>query len=209
MTTVAAIVTLYSRPHNIPRLSEAWGAQVRMPDELWLIGEGRIMQEVYRSEWPDWLHIRDYPTPRNQDGSYAVVPYSNKINHALDHTKADYIVYGTDDSFPAHDKIKIMAAALDANDDWGAVYCEQSWRSPAGTEGHRGNMGPVDNAHSLIDHTQVMHRRTADRWTLNMSQVRLGDATFWMELHKSLGAFMPVPFTLDRTEQTPDGISFA
>ena len=204
--TVAAIVTLYNRPHNVPRVAAAWDAQTKRPDELWVLAEGKIMQEIYRSEWYDWRHMRDLPTARNPDGTYAVVPYAQKINYALDRTACDYIIYGTDDSFPAPDKVERMSAALDANPDWGVVYCGQSWRSPDGNEGHRGDMGPVANAHSVIDHTQVMHRLTADRWALD-SDIRLGDAAFWMKLHASLGAFHPVPYELDRTEQTADGIS--
>ena len=204
--TVAAIVTLYNRPHNVRRVAEAWMAQTQTPDELWLLTEGRIITEVYKQEWPDWRHIRELPTPRRTDGTYAVVPYAQKINYALDRTACDFIVYGTDDSFPAPEKVGRMSHALDANPDWGVVYCGQSWRSPDGTEGHRGDIGRIDNAFSVIDHTQVMHRLTADRWDLD-GEIRLGDALFWRRLHASLGAFYPVADELDRTEQTADGIS--
>ena len=204
MSKVSAILTLYNRPHNVKRVAEAWSAAG--PDELWILGEGKIMQEVYRQEWPDWLHIRDLPTPRDTNGRYLVVPYANKINYALDRTTCDYITYGTDDSWPAFDKLKLMAAALDANPEWGAAYCEQSWQSPDGAESHRGNMGVVSNAYAVIDHTQVMHRRGTSRWSLD-GDIRLGDALFWQELHKEFGPFYPVPFVLDRTEQTADGIS--
>ena len=209
VSTVAAIVTLYSRTESVCRLAEAWRAQERFPDELWLMCEGPIISEVNRHQWglTTHQHTRDLPTPRDADGHYLVIPYSLKHNYALDRTTCDYIIYGTDDSFPAPDKVEKMAAALDANPDWGAVYCEQSLRSADGTETHYGNMGVVADAWFVLDLSAVMHRRTDDRWSLDMGVIRFADAHFWRALHKSIGSFYPVPFTLDRHERTPDGVT--
>src|SRR5690242_18696383 len=91
---LAVIVTAYGDrgAANLPRIKEAIEASTRQPDELWVMTEGI----------PSWGF--DLPTPRSADGTYAVIPYSLKQNYALDRTKADYITYCTDDSWPHPEK---------------------------------------------------------------------------------------------------------
>jgi len=146
------------------------------------------------------------PTPRTPDGRYAVIPYSLKTNVALDATRADYIAYLTNDSMPLPGKYALMAKALDENPDWGAVYCTQEYSGPNGS-GMRSAINVMQDAYCQVDHTQVMHRLTEDRWDLDVGKMKLGDAHFWRKLHARLGAFYPVAPLLDVVQQTPDGLT--
>lgn len=141
------------------------------------------------------LRIVEYPTPRTSDGDYAVLPYSYKINQALDLTAADGIVYLDNGSMPHPRKYELMAAELEAHPEYGAVYCS------AYHSGVRELFIPatrvIENAYCVLNFTQVMHRPTSDRWTLDLSNGRpydLADALFWRSLHKNLGSFYPVKF---------------
>lgn len=194
MSRLAVIVTAYGKrgAENIPRIIEALKAQTRQPDEVWWMTEGMAGIGT------------DLPTPRNTDGSYAVIPYAVKINHALDRTTCDYVTYFTDDSWTAPEKYERMVAALDENPEWGAVYCTQEF----GDGLLRVANEVVTDAHCVVDHTQVMHRLTADRWPEEIGDITVGDAVFWRRLHATLGPFYPVGVeVLDYVRQTPDGIS--
>lgn len=204
MTTLAVILTAYGArgAAALPELAAALAAQTQVPDELWVLTEDIPTHVVARQAWlarSVWL--QDLPTPRGLDGRYAVIPYSAKINHALDRTAADYVAYLTDDSRPAPDKYRSMARVLDSG--VGVVYCGQQRNGaayPADTL--------VGDAYCVLDHTQVMHRRSDDRWPVELDHMRLGDAVFWRRLHARFGPFHPVPGDLlDVTDQTPDGIS--
>lgn len=188
---VAAIITAYGErgKRNIDKITAALLAQTRTVDQVWLVTEDM------------GLGI-DLPTPRGEDGRYAVVPYAYKTNYALDRCDADYVFYVTDDSLPDPRKVEVMAGALDEHPDWGAVYCGQV------RNGHTYDAREtMHDAYCRVDHTQVMHRLTDDRWSLDMRDMRLGDAVFWRKLHASLGPFYPVPEILDYVEQTQEGIS--
>lgn len=197
MSRLAVIATLYGKraAANLPRIREALAAQTRPPDEMWWMVEDVPRMPRFRNVW-------NVPTPRNSDGQYDVIPYSLKANIALDRTSADYITYLTDDSWPAPEKYERMARALDENPEWGAVYCSQDYG---------GSIRTADllmaDAHCRVDHTQVMHRLTADRWPTEIAGITVGDADFWRRLHASLGPFYPINEVLDFVRQTPDGIS--
>lgn len=199
---LAVIAPLYGQraADNLPRIKAALAAQTRQPDELWLMCEdmstGIVQDRLDHAAF-------DIPTPREPDGRYAVIPYSHKQNIALDRTSADYITYLTDDSWPAPTKYERMAQALDENPEWGAVYCSQEF-----SEGLvRVASDVMHDAHCRVDHTQVMHRRTADRWPLEMGDLMVGDAVFWRRLHASIGPFYPINEVLDFVRQTREGIS--
>lgn len=200
---LAVIGTLHRRWDRWPAmLQRVMVESTRPPDEMYVMTE----------DWEDFEHlpqlvvdgiaarVRVLPTPRSED-RYAEIPYSRKINWALDRTRADYIAYLTDDSLPHPDKYRRMVQALNEHPEWGAVYCSQDYGRL------RMAVEPISDAYCVVDHTQVMHRRTEDRWPLDVSLMRIGDATFWRSLHRSLGAFYPVPDVLDTVRQTSDGIS--
>lgn len=200
--TLAVIATMFGRHENslpiLRRLTEA----TRLPDECWLLCEteedAEAIWAAYRTlyelevldEWPSWARVEVIPTPR-KEGGYAVIPYSNKINWALNRTKADLIVYLDNGSMPSPEKFEVMAAALEAHPEWGAVYCTQQ------RTGFQPTLAPadvvVDDAYCGLNYTQVMHRLTADRWPLDMRHADpdLADGLFWRELHATLGAFHP------------------
>jgi hypothetical protein len=162
----------------LPEFADALKQQTRQPDELYIIGETVTI--------PD-----------------RVIPYSYEINWVLDRTRCDYIAYATDDSWPEPEKYARMVAALDEHPDWGAVYVGQRRN---GTEYPADRVVP--DAYCNLDHCQIMHRRTADRWPLDWANVKLGDAHFWRALHNSIGPFYPVEGPiLDVTQQTPDGLT--
>jgi hypothetical protein len=194
VSRLAVIGTFYRRYENTYPLSLAINLSTRLPDELWLMAE-----EVFDADhlaMQEWLvndeHRVLLPTPRVQGGRYAVIPYSHKINYALDRTTADYVVYLDNGSMPHRDKYRLMAAALDEHPEWGAVYCGQRRTGYAPVDAHAD--GVVADAYCRLNYTQVMHRRTDDRWTLDMRHADpdLADALFWRSLHASLGAFYPV-----------------
>ncbi len=202
MSKLAVIATLYGErgAANWPRMRAALAAQTRRPDELWIMAEA-VPFGVFEG-----FNVIHLPTPRDANGRYAEIPYSRKINHVLDdiarRTSDMYIAYLTDDSLPHPEKYERMARALDEHPEWGAVWCGQRRN---GTDCPANAV--MDDAHCKVDHTQVMHRLTADRWPLDVRLIKLGDAEFWRALHRSLGAFYPVEGILDETTQTRDGIS--
>ena len=212
-STLAVIVLLYGQraEDNEDRIAEALLAQTRWPDELWLLAETtkahfiipRLICAERGYDGGGLIRVHEVHTPRDANGDYAVIPYSLKSNYVLDRTKADYITYLTDDSWPAPEKYERMVAALDENPDWGAVFCSQDKG-----DGVRSASDIERDAFCRVDHTQVMHRRTADRWPEEIADIMLGDAIFWRKLHASLGPFYPVPGEpLDFVRQTPSGIS--
>lgn len=217
LSRVAVIGTFHRRPERIPAIVEALGAQTRIPDDVWLMCD-REDEAVYDA----LLDFADVATgwvpPHRRDPAFdfwpeplvvpltppaGVIPYSWRINVALEQQgPGDYILYLTDDSLPHPRKIELMAAALDDHPDWGQVYCGQD------RNGSIHNPGTViQDPWCVLDHTQVMHRYTEDRWPLELDKIKLGDAHFWMALRARQGPFYPVPEVLDAIRQTPDGIS--
>lgn len=203
MSKLAVIATFYKRHENtMPLLHRLFVDGTYEPDEVWLMCETEddyialndAWNELYElelvEEWPPNIEIVQLATPK-QNGVYTVIPYSHKINYALDRSKADYFVYLDNNSMPDADKFKEMKQALDDNPEWGAVYCTQKrtgWNEMVFLAEE-----PVENAFCVLNFTQVMHRRTEDRWTLDMrfANPDLADAYFWVDLHKSLGRFYP------------------
>jgi len=203
---LAVIGTFYGRHENsLPILKRLFVESSRKPDEAWLMCEtnedAEALREAYRAlydaemldEWPDGLKILHLPTPKKR-GVYTVIPYSNKINFALNNTEADAIVYLDNGSMPHFEKFRYMLNRLmQKPNKVKAVYCTQE------RTGFRDEISVADavieDAYCVLNYTQVMHRLTDDRWPTDMTYARpadLADATFWRKLHKSLGAFYPV-----------------
>lgn len=200
MSTLAVIGTFHRRWDRWPELlTRVMVESSRIPDEFYVVCEDEADAEHLHASDPRMV-VQILPTPQD-DGRYAEIPYSRKINWALERTVCDLIAYLTDDSLPHPDKYDRMVTALDEHPEWGAVYCSQDFG------GKRMAVEPIGDAYCRVDHTQVMHRRTDDRWPLDVGLMRIGDATFWRSLHRSLGAFYPVPDLLDTVRQTGDGIS--
>lgn len=180
MSTLALIATLYGERGRkwLPGFAQTLDKSTRQPDELYIVGE----------------------TVSIPGG---VIPYAYEINWVLDRTRCDYIAYATDDSWPEPEKFERMVAALDEHPEWGAVYVGQR---------RNGSEHPADrvveDAFCTLDHTQIMHRRSPDRWPLEWDKIKLGDAHFWRCLHATFGHFYPVvgPI-LDVTQQTHDGLT--
>jgi beta-galactosidase GanA len=129
-------------------------------------------------------------TPKNGE-KYAVIPYSNKINFALDNTDADLICYLDNGSMPHRKKYQIMAKTLEENPTWGAVYCSQH-RTGFQDMVHLAEE-PIPDPYAKVNYTQAMHRKTDKRWTLDMQYATpndLADALFWQSLDTT---FYPVP----------------
>lgn len=205
MANLAVIGTFFQRHENsLPLLKRLYIDSTRKPDEAWLMCEteedAQAIHEAYEwlydnellDDWPLGLYVRVVPTPKQENGSYEIIPYSNKINHALALTKADLIVYLDNGSMPSDDKFELMAAGLEANPEWGAVYCGQ--KRTGMTDYLAQAADPVYDGYCNLNYTQVMHRKTEDRWTLDMNHANpdLADGMFWRSLHQSLGVFYPV-----------------
>lgn len=164
----------------------------RPPDEFWVMCEGPDDAEAVGEIADERVIVQILQTPLSGSGGYAVIPYSNKINWALDRTTADYIVYLDNGSMPDPDKYRVMAEALDEYPEWGAVYVGQHRTGYTDANVHANQV--IGDAYGVLNYTQIMHRRTADRWTLDMqwADPDLADAMFWRDLHASLGDFYPV-----------------
>lgn len=197
--TLALIGTFYGRHENtLPLLQRVLIASSRPPDRVYVLCEdlhdtqvALDALQVLKKNKGRRVHVETLPTPRLH-GRYAVIPYSNKINWALDHTSCDTVAYLDNGSMPSPGKYELMLHALERNPGWGAVYCAQQ------RTGYQTLLADADkiveDAYCAVNYTQVMHRRTADRWPLDMRHADpdLADAIFWRDLHRSLGAFYPV-----------------
>jgi hypothetical protein len=119
-----------------------------------------------------------------------VIPYSNKINWALDRTRCDTIVYLDNGSMPDPDKYKTMFVTINHR-DVGAVYCGQKRTGYLDETSVADKI--IDGANGVLNYTQVMHRKTADRWPLDLryADPDIADGVFWDLLHKRLGSFHP------------------
>ncbi len=199
----AVVGTFFQRHENtFPLMHRLFVDGTRRPDEVWLMCEGKEDAEAIHSAFDELIELEVLdrvpleasvvvvPTPRTY-GSYDVIPYSNKINFALDASRADAFVYLDNNSMPGPDKYRVMAEALEENPDWGAVYCSQE-RTGFATETFLARY-PMPNAYCQLNYTQVMHRATSERWTLDMAHANpdLADALFWGQLHEQLGTFYP------------------
>lgn len=207
---LAVIGVFYRRPLLIPRIAAALRAQTRPPDETLLVCEEQADLEALVAEtWPGRVVYLKMHIPPGE------IPSSVCINAALDLTRADYIAYLTDDSLPHPDKYAEMVAALDAGAQ--AVYCSQRYGKVGS---HAEWLGQIDNPPSIrhasepsedpfcrVDHTQVAHVRTEDRWPLSMGEIKWSDGAFFRDLVKRLGPLQPIPGALDHTLQMPDGVS--
>jgi glycosyltransferase involved in cell wall biosynthesis len=215
VSRLAVIGTFHRRPWAIPRIAEALRAQTRKPDELWLLWDDEDDQapllRLADEAVDDW-GIKTYV--EYEPGQPDDIPYSRKINLALDWTRADHIAYLTDDSLPQPDKYARMVEKLDQGH--GAVYCSQDygradspehWLAGGTHQGVRLAENPQPDPYCRIDHTQVAHARSDDRWPLDRTYMRLGDAMFFRQLAASLGPFQPIPEILDWTRQLPDGVT--
>lgn len=198
---LALIGTFFRRFEQTPRLLErVYTDSTRPPDEFWLMCEDAEDEARARAAVSlpvPGLRIHRLATPR-AEGRYRVIPYSHKINWALDRTDADAVVYLDNGSMPSPRKFEVMLRALESHPEWGAVYCSQ--RRTGFRDEDSLALEVVPDAYCVLNYTQVMHRRTADRWPLEMSYANpdLADAVFWRRLHGSLGPFHPVgPEILD------------
>jgi hypothetical protein len=223
VSTLAVIGTFYRRPWAVPAIARAIREQTRHPDEVWLLYEDEADYDALadmademvgwasphrRFDPPIDVHLEQVPVPAG------VVPPSYQINVALEGTSADYIAYLTDDSIPLPTKYERMVAALDAGA--GAVYCGQEFGRASGPDEwlamHRGGSvrhatAPQPEPFCAVDHTQVAHRRSEDRWPTAWSEVQWSDGRFFQALVRRFGPLTPVPEVLDWTCQLPDGIS--
>lgn len=202
--SLAVIGTFFRKHENtLHLLKRVLVESTRKPDEFWIMCEDDADEYVvdealillYENEMVDDLEnvrVRILPTPTHPNGKYKVIPYSNKINHALDHTRCDTIVYLDNGSMPHERKFQIMENALIANPEWGAVYCGQKrtgWAEDVFLP-HE----VIEQGMGRLNFTQVMHRLTDDRWSLDMALANpdVADGHFWASLHETLGWFYPV-----------------
>lgn len=202
---LAVIGTFYGRHENsFPLLHRLLVDSTRKPDEAWLMCETRADADALNKAYDELLdldlvdprtdtpYIYVLPTPREDNGNYAAIPYSNKINWALDRQSCDLVCYLDNGSMPGPYKYALMAGALRENPDWGAVYCGQKREGMENAEFPAEEV--VGDAYCVLNYTQVMHRKTDDRWPTSMmfANPDMADATFWRMLHVSLGPFYPV-----------------
>lgn len=204
---LAVIGTFYGRHENaFPLMHRLFVDATRKPDEAWLMCEGHAdasalgnaMVDLAREGLidprrypPDGTQILVKMTPKDENGRYSTIPYSNKINWALDRVQADAVVYLDNGSMPGPQKYEVMLAALEQNPDWGAVYCTQKRTGFNPEVSYAEEVVP--DAFCRLNYTQVMHRVTEDRWPTDMRHANpdLADGLFWRSLHESLGPFHP------------------
>lgn len=205
MSKLTLIGTFYRKHYNsLYLVKRVFVDSIVKPDETFFMceevddvaaitdGIRTLIELEIMDDYPEGLDIRLCPTPRTDNGAYEVIPYSRKINEALDLSTGDLICYLDNDSMPYEQKYAEMKWALDMNFSYGAVYCGQKR-----TGMHEISLPaekPVEDAYCGLNYTQVMHRKTDDRWPLDMQHANpdLADGIFWRKLHQSIGTFYPV-----------------
>ena len=214
--TLAVIGTFFRRPWSIPRIAQAIREQTRPPDELLLTYEDEADRlALSAQDWGVAAHLLDVRAliPRDDQGRFTEIAPCIAINAALDNVCADYVAYLTDDSIPGNDKYRQMADALVEH---GAVYCSQDYGNASGPEEwlQEPRSGGIRRADHIemdpcyrVDHTQVAHRLTEDRWPTEMRFLRFSDGEFFSIIARRFGGLHPLPDVLDWTRMLPDGIS--
>lgn len=197
---LAVIGTFYKKPEESQRAFKAVLASTRKPDEFWALCEREEdllnLLKCFPDgvDIPEWVHLLVVPTPNRLTGAYAVTPYSFKINLALDLSEADAFVYLDNGSVPHPLKYEMMLAVLEAMPEMHTVYCSQERTGYAPTVFRADRI--VLQPFCTLNFTQVMHRRTHHRWSLDLNlavPTDLVDAYFWEALKTSYGPFYPVP----------------
>ena len=116
MGKLAVIGTFYRRYERTDMLLQRVLLEsTRPPDEFFMVCEEEADAELafeWARRYPN-LILKLLPTPRTPSGGYSIVPYSNKINWALDNTTCDYIVYLDNNSMPHPEKYRLMSEALE------------------------------------------------------------------------------------------------
>lgn len=196
---LCVIGTFYRRYDESRAAIKAVLASTRVPDEFWLMCETledlRNALEALPSPHPPCIHLGLLPTPKLSDGRYALVPFSNKINYVLDRSQCDLFAYLDNWSHPSPLKYELMAQAAEGAN---MVYCTQT----------RTGYGPhtmvadkeIEEPCSVLNWTQVMHRKSPVRWSLKMSDAMptdLCDAVFFdnLQIFFSGETFKPVQST--------------
>jgi len=177
---LALIGTFYKRYDQSRACVERVLTSTRIPDEFWVMCETQEDADNLEMYFSPCMRVVVLPTPKTGN-TYDVIPYSHKINYALDHTDADLIAYLDNGSMPHKEKYELMAEALEES-DFGAVYCtqERTGFAPMISKADRVIADPF----CVINYTQAMHRKTNVRWTLDMRNAvpDLADAIFWRDL---------------------------
>lgn len=202
---IEAILPLHGRPENtFPLMHRLLVGSSRRPDYITVVCEDKadfdgvqdaltelIELELIDSRFPPGFTKYVLPTPK-EGGVYTVIPYSNKINFALDQSIADAIVYVDNGSMPAPEKFELMARELELDASIGAVYCTQE-RTGFHPTTHCA-VSIIEDGYGQVNFTQVMHRPVKARWTTDMTYANpdLADALFWREIAKELGPLYPV-----------------
>ena len=205
MPTLAVIGTFHGRHEKaFPLMHRLFVDATRKPDEAWLMCENesdadslrRAFRELTELELldgqPDQARIVVLPTPRYRDGSCVYVPYSRKINAALSVIGSDLVVYLDNGSIPGPDKYRVMALALEQHPEWGAVYCGQHRTGYLDEKFYASEV--IERANGRLNYTQVMHRRSPDRWSTDMKHAKpdIVDGLFWDAINARFGPIYPV-----------------
>lgn len=194
--TFAVIGTFYGRhPRTLPLLKRVLVESTFKPDEFWIMCETQQDADVAAAAleplWPGGVVVQVLETPRAANGRYAEIPYSRKINYALDRTACDVVCYLDNGSTPHPEKYRVMVQELERNPIGAGVYVTQH-RTGYLDEIHYADR-PIANGYGQVNYTQVMHFLTDDRWTLDMAYANpdLADAVFWGDLNRRGGPFYP------------------
>lgn len=182
MTKLAVIGTFYKRFEQSRACVQRVLDSTRKPDELWLMCESQEDADNLKGFSDPSIRLHVLSTPMT-NGKYDVIPYSNKINWALDRAKADIITFLDNGSMPHIDKYRQMAETLENNPDMQAVYCTQH-RTGFINVIHRADR-VIEDPYCVINYTQGMYRTSSVRWTLDMQWAApsdLADAMFWRDL---------------------------
>lgn len=192
---LAVIGTFYKRhENNLSIMRRVFEESTRVPDESWFMCETEDdkahLEAAQKSiGYCPGLRIVQLETPRDENGKYLEIPYSKKINWALDHLTADCVVYLDNNSMPSPFKFDVVMAGLEEH---GAVYVSQH-RTGDRNEFHKA-VSVIEDGYCQVNYTQVAHRVGPARWPLDMALANpdLADANYWRELHKVAGFFYPV-----------------
>lgn len=188
---VTTILTSYNRDTLLCAAIESVLAQTFKNHELWIVDDDSDNPKTHKVlddyEGRPNIHIYRHKltVPR-----FSRTGYAENINRAIEWSTGEYLTYLTCDDIFFPTRLERMAGYLDAHPEAMVCYGIQRlvYLQPDGgtrLHGLRNEGAVVPAAACLLDHNQVMHRRSVLQktgtplWPTNPEVIGMADAVVW------------------------------
>lgn len=194
---VSVLLTSYNRPAMLAEAIESVLAQTYEDYELIILDDNSSDPGVRNLLVTYWAHpkIRLYKSNVADAERKERVRYAVLANTGLRLAEGEYVTYLCDDDLYLPWRLQVMAARLDAG-DCTAVYGGQRCERDGIIVGMRPSAGVLDHPLCVVDHSSVMHTRTAglavDGWDEDPANWDRADGVFWERLTAAGHLFHPV-----------------